>query len=122
MILLLINYSSFQGASQQLRAQLPAPGVAEAVLPLLLGVHWSACRLVLSLPAGRFRDQLCPLRLLPPGQDHSGSCSVPFDSARSGSLDEVVRPSPAKRKRLPVHLDTGSEEKCGENLNLNVFL
>lgn len=98
----------FAGASQQFRTELPASPVAEALLPVLSGVHWSSISVDLSVPAGSIWDQLCTLCLLPAGQNSRSSCCFPLSSAWCWSLDEVVWSRPTERKRLPIYIHTGA--------------
>lgn len=98
----------FTGTSQQLGAQLSAPPVAEALLSVLAGFHRPALGVVMPVPAGGLRGQLCPLRVLPSSEDNCGPGSVPLGPARRRSPHEVVRPRTAERKCLPLHIRTGN--------------
>ena len=95
------------GPGQQLRVDLPAPVVTQAVLPVCAGVHWPTEALVLYAETHSVWDQLRSLYLLPVEPDCGGSGGIPLHTPW-GEPDEVPWSNSAEDGDLLLHTGTGS--------------
>jgi len=98
------------GPGQQLRAELPASAVTQALLPVCAGIHWSAQALVLHAETHPVWDQLRAVPLLPAEQNRGGSGGLPLHPPWR-EPDAVPGSQPAEAGHLSLHAGTGGPDK-----------
>lgn len=74
---------------EQLRDQLPAAGITQALFPLLPGLHWQAVHVDMQTAPGCVWYQFCFMSLLPSCQDYCGSDGLPVHCAQFWSLEAL---------------------------------
>lgn len=94
------------GASQQPRGELHAPGVAQTVLPMCAGLHWTASNLVLYAETHSVWNQLRAVYLLS-AESHGGRPGGLSLHTAWGQPDALCWSSSAEVGHLHLHPGTG---------------
>lgn len=92
--------------SQQHRGEFHAPAVAQAVLLVRAGFHWTASGLVLYAETHTVWNQLCAVHLLPAESHHGGPGSL-LPRPAWGEPGVLCRPSAAEVGHLCLRSGTG---------------